>query len=57
MKINEITPEEWQKLNLAENTYFCSGCLFDEKTDNLIAFGWYQDEFHEAEKFYQVIKE
>ena len=27
-----------------------------KKTDNLIAFGWYEDELHEVGKYYKVVK-
>ena len=55
MKVIEITVAEWNELNYRENTYFANGCVFDERTDNLIAFGWYEDELHEVGKFYKVV--
>lgn len=38
MKIREITKDEFQKISEAEKTYFQNGVVFDERTDNLIAF-------------------
>lgn len=29
--------------------------MLDEKTDNLIAFSWYEDELHEVGKYYKVV--
>lgn len=57
MKIIEITVNEWNELNFNSDNYFANGCVFDEETDNLIAFSWYEDALHEAGKFYKVIKE
>ena len=57
MGIVEITVQEWNELNYRKDTYFCNGCVFDEKTDNLLAFGYYEDELHEAGKFYKVVVE
>jgi hypothetical protein len=54
MTVTEITVEEWNKFNYEFGTYFCNGCIFDEKTDNLIAFSWYEDELHEVGKYYKV---
>lgn len=57
MKIEEITEAEYKALfNRNEECYFANGCIFDEETDNLIAFGWYEDALHEASKFYKVVK-
>ena len=57
MGIVEITVQEWNELNYRKDTYFCNGCVFDEKTDNLLAFSYYEDELHEADKFYKVVTE
>ena len=57
MKVIEITEAEWNQLNYQNNTYFCNGCVFDEETDNLIAFSWYEDALHEASKYYKTVKE
>ena len=43
MTCKEITVAEWNELDHREDTYFANGCIFDEKTDNLIAFSWYED--------------
>lgn len=48
MKVKEISVNDWDNLNFSEDTYFCNGCVFDEKTDNLIAFSWYENELHEV---------
>lgn len=56
MEVIEITLDEWNRLNMSEDTYFANGCLFDEKTDNLVAFAHYEDQFHEAGKWYKIIK-
>ena len=41
MKLIEITEAEYNRLGDPLNTYFSNGCIFDEETDNLIAFSWY----------------
>lgn len=56
MQIVEITVQEWNELNYSKDNYFCNGCVFNKKTDNLIAFGHYEDELHEAGKFYKIVK-
>ena len=55
MTCKEITVAEWNELDYREDTYFANGCVFDEKTDNLIAFSWYEDELHEAGKYYKLV--
>lgn len=55
MTCKEITIAEWNDLDFKEDTYFANGCVFDEKTDNLIAFSWYEDELHEASKYYKIV--
>ena len=55
MKLVEITVQEWNELNFNSEHYFANGCVFDERTDNLIAFGWYEDELHEVGKYYKVV--
>ena len=57
MKVIEITVKEWNELNYNSKNYFANGCVFDEETDNLIAFSFYEDAYHEAGKFYKVVKE
>lgn len=54
MKAVEITLGEWNKLNMSEDTYFVNGCLFDQTTDNLVAFAYYEDQYHEVGKYYKV---
>ena len=55
MKVIEITVAAWNKIAMSKGVYFCNGCLFDEKTDNVIAFSWYEDELHEVGKYYKVV--
>lgn len=55
MEVIEITVNEWNKLNFDSKNYFSNGCVFDEETDNLIAFSFYEDAYHEAGKFYKVV--
>ncbi len=57
MKVKEISVNDWDNLNFLEDTYFCNGCVFDEKTDNLIAFSWYENELHEVRKYFEIIKD
>lgn len=54
MEIIEITVAEWNKLNLQQNTYFINGCLFDEVTDNLIAFARYRSGTQRPDKYFKV---
>ena len=58
MKLQEITEAEYNRLGyLPKNTYFSNGCIFDEETDNLIAFSWYASATEEASKYYKVVEE
>jgi hypothetical protein len=57
MTCKEISVADWNKLSFSTGNYFANGCLFDEKTDNLVAFSWYEDELHEVGKYYQVVNE
>ncbi len=58
MKIQEITVAEFNRLCVnGDRTYFCNGCIFDEETDNLIAFSWYASATEEASKWYKVVEE
>lgn len=60
MKLQEITVKEFNRLCVCGDkgkTYFCNGCIFDEETDNLIAFSWYKDANSEASKYYKVVSE
>ena len=56
MQVVEITVNEWNELNYNSDNYFANGCVFDEATDNLIAFPVYEDGLHEAGKYYKVVK-
>lgn len=58
MRLKEITLAEYNRL-CGDNgkTYFSNGCIFDEETDNLIAFCWYKDAKSEASKYYKVVGE
>ena len=57
MRVIEITVQEWDELNFSSENYFANGCVFEESTDNLIAFSWYEDSYHKAGKYYKVVKE
>ena len=57
MKLVEITVQEWNELNFNSDHYFANGCVFEESTDNLVAFSYYEDAYHEAGKYYKVVKE
>ena len=57
MKLKEITLGEYNRLcGNNEKTYFSNGCIFDEDTDNLIAFCWYKDYLHNVDKYFKVIE-
>lgn len=56
MQVVEITVNEWNELNYNSDNYFANGCVFDEATDNLIAFPVYEDGLHKAGKYYKVVK-
>lgn len=57
MRVVEITVQEWNELNFNSDNYFANGCVFEESTDNLIAFIWSEDTYREADRFYKVVKE
>ena len=44
-------------LNFRSYTYFANGCLFEENTDNLIAFPVYDSATEERVKYLMVVKE
>lgn len=44
MTIKQITKTEYVEISDKETTYFVNGCIFDEETDNLLAFEKLQDE-------------
>jgi len=56
MKLEEITEKEWERLDKDSHYYFANGCIFDEETDNLIAFQWYESAFTGPSKYYKVVK-
>ena len=59
MICKEITVKEFNRLCVCSDkgkTYFTNGCIFDEETDNLIAFSWYASPTEEASRFYKVVK-
>lgn len=58
MKLIEITEAEFNSLCPDnDKTYFSNGCIFDEETDNLIAFSWYASATEAASKWYKVVEE
>lgn len=57
MKLIEITEAEYNRLGDPFNTYFSNGCIFDEETDNLLAFSWYPSATEAASKYYKVVEE
>lgn len=57
MKLVEISEKEWNEIDKHNDNYFSNGCVFDEETDNLIAFCWYKDAISAASKFYKVVEE
>ena len=57
MKLIELTEAEYEKLCSNCNYYFCNGCLFEQETDNLIAFEWYKDADSEPSKWFKVVEE
>ena len=56
MSVVEITGEEFGKLCERADIYFANGCLFDEETDNLVAFERYESGFSYPDKYYKVVK-
>lgn len=58
MTLKKITKEEFEKLQYNwQKNYFANGAIWDEKTDNLIAFPKYtQIEDEEVEEFYKIIE-
>ena len=55
MKIVEISEAEFNAIKEVGKTYYTNGCMFDDKTDNLLAFPFYKDESSEPEKFFKVV--
>lgn len=56
MKLVEISEKEWNEIDKHNDNYFSNGCVFDEETDNLIAFCWYKDAMSAASKYYKVVE-
>ncbi len=57
MKLEEITKEEWERLDKDSHYYFVNGCIKDEETDNLVAFQWYESAFAGPSKYYKVVEQ
>ena len=55
--VKEITLGEWNKILFTDGYYFCNGCIFEKKLDNLVAFSLYEDALHVSGRFYRVVKE
>ena len=56
MELKKLTISEWNELNFRDDTYFINGCLFEEHTDNLIAFPVYDSGSHEPVEYLMVVK-
>ena len=54
MQLRKITKEEFESLSENENFEFLNGCFFDEETDNLIAFPYYENPFDEPIRYYKL---
>lgn len=50
MKLEEITKEEWERLNKDSHYYFTNGCIKDEETDNLVAFNGMNQHYYKVVK-------
>ena len=58
MKLIEITKAEYEKLWAdCHYYYFCNGCIFDEETENLVAFEWYKGSESEPSKWFKVVED
>ena len=57
IRLLELTIPEMNDLNFRSDTYFANGCLFEENTDNLIAFPVYDSATEEPVKYLMVVKE
>lgn len=57
MELVEITEKEWNEIDTQNGSYFSNGCIFDEETDNLVAFSWYASATEAASKYYKVVEE
>ena len=56
MALKEITEEEFNEICNVTGNYFCNGCAFQEGTDNLLAFPFYEGAFEEPSKYFKVKK-
>lgn len=56
MQLKEISKQEFEELFENENFSFLNGCCFDEETDNLIAFPYYESPLEEPSKYYKVVE-
>lgn len=57
MILEKISKEEFEKLEYDMKNYFTNGAIWDEETDNLIAFPKYiQIEDEEIEEFYKIVE-
>lgn len=55
MTLKKITKEEFEKLEYNMKNYFANGAIWEEETDNLIAFPKYTKiEDEEVEEFYKI---
>lgn len=57
IRLIQLTIPEWNDLNFRSDTYFANGCLFEESTDNLIAFPVYDSGIEDPVKYLMVVKE
>ena len=57
MKLKEITKKEWNELLLSDATYCINGCIFWVRTENLVAFHWYENSLTIKPKYFKVVKE
>lgn len=56
MALKEIAEKEFNEICNAPGNYFCNGCAFQEDTDNLVAFPFYESAFEEPSKYFKVEK-
>ena len=56
MELEEITEEEFKEIGDMLCTYFCNGCFFDEYSDNLIAFPFYESGEEKPSKYFKVVE-
>lgn len=56
MQLKEITKKEFESLFTNENYGFVNGCCFDEETDNLIAFPYYESPIDEPSRYFKAVE-